>query len=525
MRLRSAVALAAPLLLALACSSKPEGTGTTTATSSGGAGAGPTGGAGGTGGVAEAAPTGVLPDHPRSLPFDYTRPDVGTPLTPAELAAATTQYLEILAATAWFDTIAQRAHGVPQGDPAHRYWYATWWSGVTVARAAGKVTFTHGADGADNNGLRTAQLLEGACYAQTLWKKPAHELLTRRLLRGATSWFLAMETGPGADPFLMARAAYPAPLDVTETPLPLHVDYSPARPGNDVPPAVFIHLPDNPSWPDLWVRNLRSKDDIGHLLRALGEIDTCDGHFADPAAQADLTELRRRFEGFSRRVQADGFAIATLGKDLQEYVPTDGLAHFIKLFECGALLTLEETGHAGAPDVDCGDGNDPVPEGVGALKSSAMQIVRSFHEAAVLGALVHGKPDVAQAMLAGLGKRLDTVMDLIDAGTPPTNFNPSDLVAFMIHAANTGVPLTSREVRWLHARLAEAHASYLDPARAADFALFSPGGADGAYPFEPGGAGIDFKDLGIVLGLCAAEYRNPTTRAALDCDAVKAAAP
>lgn len=487
-------------------------------------GAGGNGGSGGSGGGQEAPPTGKLPDHPHQLPFDYARPDVGVPLTQAELAAATKQYLEILTGTSWLDQIANRAHGVPESDSQHRYWYSTWWSGVTAERKAGKVTFTHDPNGADNNGLRTAQLLEGACYASTIWKKPAHEHLTRRLLRGFTSWFMAMETGPNADEFLMARAAYPAPLDATETPIPLHIDYAPGRPGLDTPPAVFIHLPDNPSWPDLWVRNMRSKDDIGHMMRALGEIDTCSGHFTDADAEADLTELRRRFEGFSRRVQADDFAIASLDKSLKEYVPSDGLAHFIKLFECGALLTIEETGHAGAPDVDCKDGNDAVAEG-GTFKSGAMQIVRAFHEAAVLQALLHGKTDIAKTMLAGIGKRLDTVMDLIDAGKQPDNFHTGDLVAFMIHAANTGVPLTSREVRWLHARIAEAHASYLDPARASDFALFAPNSPDGMYPYEPTGAGIDFKDLGLALGLCAAQYRNPTSRAALDCDAVKASAP
>jgi hypothetical protein len=507
------------------CSSETTGPGPGGAGGGGAGGGGGGGGAGGTGGSAELPPTGELPDHPHELPFDYSRPDVGAPLSAAEISAATAQYLEILGGTRWFDTVAHRAHGWPATDPEERYFYATWWSGVSVSRSGGEVTFVHSPDGADNNGLRTAQLLEGACYATALWQKPEHELLTRRLVRGATSWFLAMERQAGDDSFLMARAAYPVPVDSAETPLPLFIDYSASRPGVDAEPSEYIHLPDNPHFPDLWSKNKRSKDDIGHLLRALGEIDTCDGKLTEAGAPADLVEMRRRYEGFSRRVVADDFGIATLDKDLVEYVPSDGLAHFIKFLECSALLSLELTGHGQPIDADCGDAYDPVPEGTDGINSGAMQIVRSFHTAAVQQALVHGQAGLAEVLLPGIGKRLDTVMDLVDAGTPPSNFNTKDLAAFLVHAANAGVPLTSREARWLHDRIAEAHASYLDAAALGQYDLFSPAGADGDYAYEPGGEGIDFKDIGLFLGLCAAQYKNPQTREVLDCAAVTAFSP
>jgi hypothetical protein len=529
--MRLVLAFAVVALLAAACGSTPETSTSTTAaggsggTSSGGGGTGDAGGSGGSGGMAEPPPTGKLPEHARTLPFAYTRPDAGTALTPAEISAATQQYLEVLQGTRWFETVAQRAHGWPETDPKKRYWYATWWSGVKVSRSGGKVTFTHSAGGADNNGLRTAQLMEGACYGLALWGTPELERLTRRLVRGSTSWFLAMERTAADDSFLMARAAYPEPVASTEMPLPLFIDYSASRPGTDGDATVYIHLPDNPEWPDLWVKNKRSKDDIGHLLRAVGEVDTCDGNFKAAEAQQELVEMRRRYEGFSRRVEADDFAIATLDKELMEQVPPDGLAHFIKFLECGSLLSLQLTGHGHPTDVDCGDGNDPVPEGQGGIKSGAMQIVRSFHTAAVQQALVHGQVDIAKTMLSGIGKRLDTVMDLIDAGTPPDNFSTKDLAAFMVHAASAGVPLTSREARWLHLRITEAHAAYLDASQLKEYDLFSPGAPDGDYDYEPGGEGIDFKDLGLVLGLCAAQYKNPATREVLDCDAVKAFSP
>ncbi len=464
---------------------------------------------------------GRLPDHPRSLPFEYVRPDVGAPLTDAEISVATTQYLDILAQTHWFKTTAERVHGWPETDPRGRYWYGTWWTGVRALREGGKVTYLHSPDGADNNGLRTAQLAEGACYAHTLWGSAEIEHLLRRLMRGVASWFFAMERGADDLSYRMARAAYPEAVVSNEMPLPLYIDYGANRPGNDGATAYYVHLPANPSWPDLWVRNMRSKDDIGHLLRALGELDTCDGHFRDARAEDDLVELRRRFQGFSQRTRDNGWVIETLDRDQNVVLPSEGLARFITLFECGALLTMEMVADRDPIDVDCGDGYDPGVEGIDAIKSSAMQVARSFHVGAVQQALLHARPDLAQKLQQGVAKRLDTVMDLIDKGKPPANFGTGDLVAFLLHAAHAGIPLTSREVRFLHGRIAEAHASYTSPARANDFRLFAVDAPDGEYSYEPGGSGIDWKDLGLVLGLCAAQYRNPNGRVAVDCDSIR----
>ena len=128
--------------------------------------------------------TGVFPSHPRSLPFVYTRPDVGDVVTDAEVQQATDRYLELLARTGWLDLVADRAHGWPESDPEGAYWYATWWSGAGVQVRSGSIAYVHVDIGADNNGLRTPQILEGACYAYLLWRDPREQQLVRRLTRG-----------------------------------------------------------------------------------------------------------------------------------------------------------------------------------------------------------------------------------------------------------------------------------------------------------------------------------------------------
>src|SRR5512146_245021 len=116
--MRSKISLLASLVLALGCS---PGTSPMHA-DAGGDDAGPGDAARSDVGPRDAGPppptpTGTFPTHPRTLPFPYTRPDVGTPLSATELADATDHYLALLDRVHWFDYVEQRAHGWPESAP------------------------------------------------------------------------------------------------------------------------------------------------------------------------------------------------------------------------------------------------------------------------------------------------------------------------------------------------------------------------------------------------------------------------
>src|SRR5262249_52053108 len=143
---------------------------------------------------------------PSALPVTYTRPDTGTPLTAAELATATDQLVALLADTRYFAVVDERVHGWPES--AGGFSYGTWWSGVSIEKKSGKVSFVHAADGAENNGLRTAPYLEGACYAYLFGGDDLTASLVRRMARGYSSWALAMQRYAG-DEAMLARASYP----------------------------------------------------------------------------------------------------------------------------------------------------------------------------------------------------------------------------------------------------------------------------------------------------------------------------
>lgn len=466
------------------------------------------------------APTGTFPTHARTLPFPYARPDVGTPLSSTELADATDHYLALLDRVHWFDYVEQRAHGWPESAPGGHYWYATWWSGTGISLRSGHVTFAHVDVGAENNGLRTPQILEGACYGWLLFHDDREQHFVRQLVRGLSSWRLAMQRS-ATDPEigLDCRAAYPE--SVHDVDRDLDIDYGPNRPGVDGGASYFVHLPTNPSWGDLYVQAQRSKDDMGHVMRGVAAIDACDGMLTEAGAQDDIVQLRRLYQEWAQRVERDDFHIATFDRSLSVVVPTGQLAtYFVPNVECHAQIAIRLLSRNDPFGAHCATPTGASPEPTMGISSSSMQIVRSHHEAAAALALVTGQDTLAEAMLAGLAARIEMLLDLFEAGTMPDNAHPSDIVQLMVEAANLGVPLTSREVRWLHAQIEIAYAGY--DVSGPEWHVFEPGTPDGDYVFEPNGPGIDVKDLGLLLGACVAPYRNPAGRALLDCGRVAA---
>ncbi len=468
-----------------------------------------------------APPNGTFPPHLRALPFDYRRTDVGRPVTAAELATVTDHYLALLERTRWFDYVDARVHGWPESAPGGRYWYATWWSGTGISVSGGRRTFQHVDVGAENNGLRTPQLLEGACYAWLLYRNANDQHLVRRLMRGMSSWRLATVRRPGdLEVGLLTRASYPASVrDVARN---IDINYAPNRPGVDGGASRFVHLPDNPTWGDLWIQNPRSKDDMGHIMRGVAALDACDGMLTEPGAQQDLVQMRQLYQQWAMRVENDGFRIATLDPSLAVVIPTGQLANYFVTagIECHAQIAIRLLWQFDPLGARCptptGVSGDPTP----GINSSAMQIVRTHHEAAAALALVTGRNAVARTMVEGLAARIEMILDVYESGMSPANAQPQDIVQLMVEAANLGVPLTSREVRWLHAQIEIAFAGY--DTSGPEWHVFDAVPPEGDYVFEPGGPGIDVKDLALLLGTCVAPYRNPNGRPLLDCARVRA---
>ena len=290
-----------------------------------------------------------------------------------------------------------------------------------------------------------------------------------------------------------------------------------------------MHIANNPLWGDVWVKNKRSKDDIGHMFRAIALIDACDLTFSDGPSEDDLVQLRKLYQSWSRRVEDDGWTIATLDKSDDVFLPTDGLAHFINVgsvdVECAGKIALRFFGRVTPGSLDCQSGISSLDDAATASGHSNGQILRSFHEAAAGHALLSNNLDMAKVLIAGLAQRLDTMMDDYAANTPEPFLGVGDAADLILESANMGVPLTWREVAFLHTQLDLAHQTLLAPSNDVVYKTFDPATPDGAYTYEPTGDGVQFRSLGALLGQCAAEWRNPASKPVINCDKIKAWAP
>lgn len=466
---------------------------------------------------------------PTGLPFPYTRPQVGTPVPTSELAAMTDTYVDLLKQTRYLAVLDERLHGWPESDPQKRYWYGTWWSGVGIQKQAGKVTYLHVKAGGDNNGLRTGPMLEGICHAVALWKKPEVEALARRMTRGFTSWILAMQQKVN-DPngTLLTRAAYPQSIDSSDGGRTIKIDYDQNHPGDDNGATEYVHIPQNPHWGDLWVKNKRSKDDIGHMLRAIAALQHCQKSYASADSKLDHAEMLGHYVKWAKRVEDDGWAIATLDKSGKLWIPplTETLAHFYTVgnVECDSVLAIRLLGRNDPGSWSCGNG-------IHALEFIALQndhngeIIRSFHEAATVLALQNGQHAVAKQLLGGLATRIEEGMGWYETNKWPIHMDEKHLADLIVIAASMGVPLTWREVRFLHAMIGKAHVSYVKNAAPKVYRVFDPSTPDGAYAFEPGGEGLRWVSLALLVGTCSAQYLNPTSAPVFDCTKLKASFP
>jgi hypothetical protein len=221
-------------------------------------------------------------------------------------------------------------------------------------------------------------------------------------------------------------------------------------------------------------------------------------------------------------VESDGFRIATLDADLNVYIPNSMLATYYTWgqIECGAELSVRLLSRFDPLWSVCDNGGlGPLTDPIMGINNSAMQIVRSHHESAAGLALTTGNVDLARDLATGLVTRIETILDTYERGEMPENALPGNVVQLVVESAFLGVPLTSREVRWLHGQIEEAAAGY--DTTTPEWNVFDPSVPDGDYVLVPDGPGIDITNLGLLLGSCVAPYLNPTGRPILDCDRVR----
>lgn len=383
----------------------------------------------------------------------------------------TKSYLELLDRTDWLSFVESRVQGWPgslDGKPPFVEPYGLWWGGGdSITKVNGTVTFTHlGTD--DNGGIITSPVMEGVCFATTLFPalRPRLFPILEGLVNGFTAWMLASKRN-ASDPAypntpLLARNLFPPTGATFLTPSRTHapgvrivINTSAVRHATGGEFSGTIHVPDNPYWGDLWVQAKRSQDDIGHMYRAMAFLlqdGGCLSSETQPPATllAAAARMRRLYAAWAVEVERDDWKIASLNQSLRRWQPEGGGGAFKFTLtanaECCGPLALRLMRGVDEGTLRCGDGIEP-PEAAANLLDPALfdndnkEIARSQHEAAFAWALLHQRNTTAAALRRGLEKRLAFDFAHLSAGSYPASWHQWDLMSLVLHTAALGVAL------------------------------------------------------------------------------------
>lgn len=465
---------------------------------------------------------------PASSAINYNREDKGTPIADAERRQATDNLIQIFKGTGYFDFVDSHTHGIPENDPTSSYWWGTWWSGITVTKLNGQVTYTHSEDGSDNAGIQTAPYLEGACFAYLLTGDKKYEHLARKLMRGMSSWILSSSKSEEDAPSILSRAFYPESRASTDGGRDIYINYQASRPGKNSKASGYVHIPNNPIFGDVWVKHKRSTDDIGHMLRAMVQTQSCRDAFSSDA-RADLDHMTSLYANWARGVDSNKFNIPTydLNAEIISVKNAWGDYNAYKVVgldpTCIEKLAIRYMHQPDAGNLKCGNGISVLEKMFGRLlQNDAIEILRSHHLAAAGLAQFNSSSTAAEKLLKGLEHRMNRDFHIANNPTIAAKYDIQDIASFMIHSNNVGLPLTSDEIRYLYGRIDIAHTGMLDPVNYNKLHLFDSSVPNGTYSFDPPHNGIYFYALGVMIGSCTSTFKNSNNiRPLLDCERLK----
>ena len=481
------------------------------------------------------------------LPFKLDRPDNGDPIPPSELSDFSERLAGLLKKFSWFDYILRNSHGVDAstGKPP----YAQWWSDVDAIKEGDTVTFMHRdlpEHGGHNIGTNQYKILASSIAASLLSNDPTINQLTALYCAGVSATMKGMvhdENDP--IPHLMARNVIAFNHSYTthegrKKVVNYEQWYHPYSRWN----CERFEYTDNPYWGTMWVTNVRSKDDVGGLLRNTAMIEHAANLSLDEGVRQACGETLELLRGFCSDIVDSDYYIRTkddngepfifslkekpegmrISTDLDNYITFDSL---IPDSECNAKRANDWIGKRDGSLTDCGNGSQTDYEKISLYNNYPnANFYRSYHMANAYQSLLHGDNESAKLLLQGMVERFEEHMDydLEDIPVSPDRWH-MDLASALIRAAAQGYPLTSREIRLIH--------KYYE--RAMDFHkewpywnLWDESVPDGTHAIKPpdndGSQGderqywIRIEDMSALIEYCWSPYKNPDGRSPVDCE-------
>jgi len=472
---------------------------------------------------------------PLALPFELARPDLGKPVPQAEIDQLTDRMTAFWDQIRYFDWVYETCHGMDASTDKPDY--LIWWHDIDAVKTGDLVTFRHNSlhGGSHNNAEPTSLALDQAIGGYLLTgNETAGELV--RLFANS---FVAVTEGfvwDAEDPlhFIMARNIVTQNHSFT---LPSGrkkaVDYTDWYNAYEGWNADRVHYPDNPTWGDIWVTTMRSKDDLPYMFRATAWLFYVAELAPDPGVKNAAQDALEYMKGFSKDIVDSGYFIRTKDKEGKPFIPEEDLASFmdyVGLFpdaECDARLSCALLAYGEPLDNECGDGQgSPYDSIAGGLNYYNYSIVDGFHLSAIHFALVTGHYELARTLLEGLIVRLERYQDPLTEEPGKDNENwERDLATLLLEAAAIGYPLTHDEVRRIHHFYNAAVDRY---SQFPNWDMWADTVPDGTYDFregfhpKSGPDAIRAEEIAFLFEYCWSPFRNPAGAPVINCDEVAA---
>ena len=495
-------------------------------------------------GTEDTTPSGW--QHVSQLPFVIDRPDAGDPLTDEEVESFTRKITGFYKETAFFDWIWWTAHGLHESYDPEMPDYGLWWQDTQTYKEGDTIRFVH-TGGADNLSLRTTKVLNNVIAGYLMTSDMYFGRIVRQYSKGlvALSQGFEWESEEPLVKYLQARAIFTHDHEYTlEGGRKVKVEYGPIKENEKYDwNAHTLPNDENPHYGPIWVRTMRSKDDVPHMFRSVPMLKMVakQGEHEDVRDAAALA--LEYMEGFARDIVDNGYQIRTKDKAGNTFVPlvesgaVNDLASFV-LFdsiipnaECSATLSSALVAYGDAQDNDCGEFDHNLYEDIATdVHYFNLAIIRFFHLSAITNALASDKNEIAKTLVDGLVKRADRYMKNPGSIGNDKSF-ASATAGWLLAAAASGLPLTSAEARYIaneytasadHYSTFEYWDPWADSVPEGQFDYKPP--RDGPQdPEAPDGISrrhVRITEMTFALEYCFSPYRAINGARLLDCDII-----
>jgi len=482
--------------------------------------------------VAEDVPPDLPDGLPQTLPFELTRPEQGEPLTPEEIETFSRRITGLWETIDYWRWVLRTSHGMHASTGLPEY--LVWWHDVTAVKEGELVTFRNSdAGGGHNVQIPTSRVLAQAAAGYLATGDEAMGRVVEQYARHYVAFCEGLVfDDDDEDHFLMARNIVTQNHQYTiEGDRNVAVDYTGWYSAYDSWNTSRFNFPGNPTYGDIWVTNMRSKDDVPHIYLAAAMLRFVMEYGVDDNVREAATLGYETIQGFARDIVDNGYRIRTRDAEGNVFIPTQDLASFVFYEvvapdgECNAKLATALIAYGEPLENDCGLG---ISEDYEHLSTTTHYfnnaIINNFHVAAASHALINHQVDMAQALVEGLGQRIDAFLepaDWVSGADDPRWLR--DMAVLLVQAAAVGVPLTSEEARII----VEHYDQTIDPLLEwPRWDLWDDSVPDGSYDHRSGyrpsytDDEVRIEDIAWLLHYCYSPFQNPAGAQFVDCEMV-----